>query len=252
MTTRVAMWSGPRNISTAMMRSFGSRADTVVADEPFYAHYLAVTGLDHPGRDAVLASQPNRWQDVAAALTGPPLAGAAVYYQKHMAHHLLPGMGRSWLPALTHAFLIRDPAHVVASYARVRGEPTLADLGYPQQAEIFRAFGGPVVDAADVLRDPDAVLRRLCAALGLEFDPAMLRWLSRAARHRRRVGAALVRVGAGLHRVRAVRPGAGRGAAAAAPARRGGNPVLRGAGRAPALTPYPVTTGVPCARACSR
>ncbi|GID94568.1 HAD family hydrolase [Amorphoplanes digitatis] len=176
MTTRVAMWSGPRNISTAMMRSFGSRADTVVADEPFYAHYLAVTGLDHPGRDAVLASQPNRWQDVAAALTGPPPAGAAVYYQKHMAHHLLPGMGRSWLPALTHAFLIRDPAHVVASYARVRGEPTLADLGYPQQAEIFRAFGGPVVDAADVLRDPDAVLRRLCAALGLEFDPAMLRW----------------------------------------------------------------------------
>ncbi|MET8149143.1 HAD family hydrolase [Actinoplanes sp. NPDC049668] len=176
MTTRVAMWSGPRNISTAMMRSFGSRADTVVADEPFYAHYLAVTGLDHPGRDAVLASQPNRWQDVAAALTGPLPDGAAVHYQKHMAHHLLPGMGGSWLSGLTHAFLIRDPAHVVASYARVRGEPTLADLGYPQQAELFRAHGGPVVDAADVLRDPDAVLRRLCAALGLEFDPAMLRW----------------------------------------------------------------------------
>src|SRR3954469_24965646 len=95
MTTRVAMWSGPRNISTAMMRSFGSRADTVVVDEPLYAHYLAVTGLDHPGRDAVLASQPNRWQDVAAALTGPPPAGAAVHYQKHVAHHLLPDMGRS-------------------------------------------------------------------------------------------------------------------------------------------------------------
>ncbi|MEU7908970.1 HAD family hydrolase [Actinoplanes sp. NPDC049118] len=176
MTTRVAMWSGPRNISTAMMRSFGARADTVVSDEPFYAHYLAVTGLDHPGRDAVLASQPNRWQDVAAALAGPLPVGVTVHYQKHMAHHLLPGMGRSWLPALTHAYLIRDPAHVVASYARVRGEPTLADLGYPQQAELFRAFGGPVVDAADVLRDPAAVLRRLCAALGLDFDPAMLRW----------------------------------------------------------------------------
>jgi hypothetical protein len=176
MTTRVAMWSGPRNISTAMMRSFGSRADTVVVDEPLYAHYLAVTGLDHPGRDAVLASQPNRWQDVAAALTGPLPAGAAVHYQKHMAHHLLPDMGRSWLGSLTHAFLIRDPAHVVASYARVRGEPTLADLGFPQQAEIFRDFGGPVVDAADVLRDPAGVLGRLCAALGLDFDPAMLRW----------------------------------------------------------------------------
>jgi hypothetical protein len=175
-TTRVAMWSGPRNISTAMMRSFGSRADTVVVDEPFYAHYLAVTGLDHPGRDAVLASQPNRWEDVAAALTGPLPAGVAVFYQKHMAHHLLPGMGRSWLAGLTHAYLIRDPAHVVASYARVRDEPTLADLGYPQQVEIFRAYGGPVVDAADVLRDPAGTLRRLCAALGIPFDEAMLHW----------------------------------------------------------------------------
>jgi hypothetical protein len=176
MTTRVAMWSGPRNISTAMLRSFGSRSDTVVVDEPFYAHYLAVTGLDHPGRDAILAGQPNRWQDVAAALTGPLPPGAAVLYQKHMAHHLLPVMGRSWLGALTHAYLIRDPAHVVASYARVRGEPALTDLGYPQQVEIFRAYGGPVVDAADVLRDPEAVLRRLCAALDLDFDPAMLSW----------------------------------------------------------------------------
>jgi hypothetical protein len=176
MTKRVAMWSGPRNISTAMMRSFGSRADTIVADEPFYAHYLAVTGLDHPGRDAVLASQPNRWQDVAATLTGSLPSGVAVHYQKHMAHHLLPGMGRDWLGALTQAYLIRDPAHVVASYARVRGEPTLADLGYPQQVEIFRAYGGPVVDAADILRDPAAVLPRLCAALGLDFDPAMLCW----------------------------------------------------------------------------
>jgi hypothetical protein len=172
----VAMWSGPRNISTAMMRSFGSRADTVVVDEPFYAHYLAVTGLDHPGRDAVLASQPNRWEDVAAALTGPLPAGVEVFYQKHMAHHLLPGMGRSWLAGLTHAYLIRDPAHVVASYARVRDEPTLADLGYPQQVEIFRAYGGPVVDAADVLRDPAGTLRRLCAALGIPFDEAMLHW----------------------------------------------------------------------------
>ena len=172
------MWSGPRNISTAMMRSFGSRGDTVVVDEPLYAHYLAVTGLDHPGRDAVLAGQPNRWQDVAAALTGPVPGEAGVHYQKHMAHHLLPGIGREWLGALSHAYLIRDPAHVVASYARVRGEPALADLGYPQQVEIFRGYGGPVVDAADVLRDPAAVLRRLCAALGLDFDPAMLSWPS--------------------------------------------------------------------------
>jgi sulfotransferase family protein len=176
MTMRIAMWSGPRNISTALMRSFGARADTIVVDEPFYAHYLAVTGLDHPGRAAVLQSQPTRWEDVAAALTAPLPAGVTVSYQKHMAHHLLPTMGRSWLGTLTHAYLIRDPAQVVTSYARVRGDPTLEDLGYPQQAEIFRAYGGPVIDAADVLRDPAAVLRRLCATLGLDFDPAMLHW----------------------------------------------------------------------------
>ena len=176
MTTRVAMWSGPRNISTAMMRSFGSRADTVVVDEPLYAHYLAVTGIDHPGRDAILASQPTGWPDVAAALTGPLPGEPAVFYQKHMTHHLLPEIGRDWLGGLTHAFLIRDPAHVVASYARVRGEPTLDDLGFPQQLEIFRTFGGPVVDSADVLKDPAGTLRRLCAALGLAFDPAMLSW----------------------------------------------------------------------------
>jgi hypothetical protein len=176
MTTRVAMWSGPRNISTAMMRSFGARPRTLVVDEPFYAHYLAVTGLDHPARDAVLAGQPTRWQDVVATLTAPLPPGIELHYQKHMTHHLLPGMGREWLKDVTNAFLIRDPAHVVASYARVRGTPTLEDLGYPQQVEIFRAQGGPVVDAADVLRDPAGVLARLCAALGLAFDPAMLHW----------------------------------------------------------------------------
>ncbi len=170
------MWSGPRNISTAMMRSFGSRPDTVVVDEPLYAHYLAVTGIDHPGREAILAAQPQRWPDVAAQLTGPLPGDPAVFYQKHMTHHLLPGIGREWLGALTHAYLIRDPAHVIASYAKVRGEPTLDDLGYPQQLEIFRAFGGPVVDAADVLRDPRRTLSRLCAALGIGFDEAMLSW----------------------------------------------------------------------------
>lgn len=170
------MWSGPRNISTAMMRSFGSRADTVAVDEPLYAYYLAATGIDHPGRAAILDSQPQRWQDVAAALTGPLPSAPAVHYQKHMTHHVLPEVGREWMGALTHAFLIRDPAHVVASYAKVRGEPTLDDLGYPQQLSLFRAFGGPVVDAADVLRDPARTLRRLCDALGIGFDPAMLAW----------------------------------------------------------------------------
>jgi hypothetical protein len=173
---RIAMWSGPRNLSTALLRSFGARADTVVVDEPLYAHYLAVTGLDHPGRDAVLASQPTDWQTVAAQLTGPLPAGRSVHYQKHMTHHLLPDVGRDWIGQLANAYLIRDPALVVASYAKVRHRPSLAELGYVQQAELFGRYGGPVVDAVDLLRDPPGVLERLCVALGVPFDPAMLSW----------------------------------------------------------------------------
>jgi len=173
---RIAMWSGPRNLSTALLRSFGARADTVVVDEPLYAHYLAVTGLDHPGRDEVLASQPTDWETVAAQLTGPLPDGRSVFYQKHMTHHLLPDVGREWIGQLTNAYLIRDPALVATSYAKVRSAPTLAELGYVQQAELFHSYGGPVVDAVDLLRDPSGVLERLCAALGIAFDPAMLSW----------------------------------------------------------------------------
>jgi len=170
------MWSGPRNISTAMMRSFGARADTVVVDEPLYAHFLDRTRLDHPGRDEVLRSQPTSWRAVVAGLDAGPPPGMAVQYEKHMTHHLLADVGRDWLAARRNAYLVRDPAAVVASYARVREEPTLADLGYAQQVEIFRACGGPVVDAADVLRDPAGTLTALCEALGIGFDEAMLRW----------------------------------------------------------------------------
>jgi hypothetical protein len=173
---RVAMWSGPRNISTAMMRSFGARADTIVVDEPLYAHYLAATGLDHPGRAEILASQPTAWETVADQLTGAVPDGVRVFYQKHMTHHLLPAIDRDWLGRLTHAHLIRDPAYVIASYAKVRDEPTLADIGLPQQVEIFERYGGQVVDGADVLRDPATMLAKLCAALGIEPDPAMLSW----------------------------------------------------------------------------
>lgn len=173
---RLAMWSGPRNISTAMMRSFGSRPATVVVDEPLYASYLDATGLDHPGRDEILVSQPRRWQDATEQLTGPLPPGVELEYQKHMTHHLLPGVGREWLAGLTHAYLVRDPVEVISSYAQVRGEPTLEDLGLPQQVEIHRRYGGPVVDAHDVLADPAGTLRALCAALGIGWDPRMLAW----------------------------------------------------------------------------
>ena len=171
------MWSGPRNISTALMRAWGSRPGTQVVDEPFYAFYLSRTGLEHPGRDDVLRSQPTDWREVAQALTrGPIVEGATVLYQKHMTHHLLPEVDLSVLDGLRHAFLVRDPAEVLVSYAKVRGEPTLADLGLPQQVALHERFGGPVIDARDVLERPEMMLRTLCAALGVGFDPAMLRW----------------------------------------------------------------------------
>ena len=169
------MWSGPRNLSTALMRSFENRADCSVVDEPLYAAYLHRTGLDHPGREEVLASQATDPARVVAELTTGPVA-TPVQYQKHMTHHVLPSVPREPLAALAHAFLVRDPERVLTSYAKVREEPTLEDLGLPQQVELFETFGGPVVDAADVLRDPRGTLTRLCGELGLEFDEAMLSW----------------------------------------------------------------------------
>jgi hypothetical protein len=171
------MWSGPRTISTALMRAWENRADTVVSDEPLYGFYLARTGIDHPGRSEVISSMPSEWPAVLTQLTADPLpAGHTIYYQKHMTHHLLPEVDRGAMSALRHAFLIRDPRRLLASYARVRSTPVLADLGLAQQAEIFSRFGGPVIDSADILRQPRAALTALCDALGVPFDPAMLSW----------------------------------------------------------------------------
>jgi hypothetical protein len=179
---RIAMWSGPRNISTAMMRSFGARADTAVVDEPFYAAYLARSGADHPMAPEVLASQPNDWREVVAALLGPVPDGKPVWYQKHMTHHMLPEFGRGWLRQVRNAFLVRDPGAVLASYVRKRATVALGDIGVVQQRELFEqeadrlGAAPPVVDAADILADPARVLARLCAALGIDYTAAMLSW----------------------------------------------------------------------------
>ncbi len=175
--TRIAMWSGPRTLSTALLRSWASRADTAVVDEPLYAFYLRHALVHHPGRDEILASQSDAWPVVVRELTTGPLGGGArIGYQKHMAHHLLPEVDREALRPLRHAFLIRDPSALISSYARVRDRPTLPDLGLAQQVDIHRRFGGPVVDADDILRAPAAVLAALCAALDVAWDPAMLSW----------------------------------------------------------------------------
>jgi len=184
MIRRIAMWSGPRNISTAMMRSWGNRPDTFVCDEPFYAYYLLKTGVAHPGAEEVIRHHETDWRKVTGWLTGEIPGGKAIFYQKHMTHHLLPEIDRSWFDQTSHAFLIREPRDVVASFVRVVQNPRLEDTGLPQQLEIFsfvrRRTGRipPVVDAKDVLEDPARLLRLLCEALDVEFTDAMLSWPS--------------------------------------------------------------------------
>ena len=181
-TTSIAMWSGPRNISTALMRAWENRRDTFVTDEPLYAHYLAATGTNHPGRDEVIASGEIDLAESIATLTAPNPEGASIWYQKHMCHHLLPGMERAWILRLVNCFLIRRPAEVLASYMRRRDSVTMDDLGYVQQAELLDMVVGecgsqpPVIDAHDVLLDPRRVLTRLCATLDVPFSERMLAW----------------------------------------------------------------------------
>ncbi len=184
MTTRpirLAMWSGPRNISTAMMRSWENRPDCVVVDEPLYAYYLYESGIDHPVRQQVIASMPRDLSAAVDALLAPLPEDVAVFYQKHMTHHLLPETDRTWVGALTNVLLIRDPREVAASYIRSREQIEPADIGVHQQVELYALLSRtgdppPVIDAADFLRAPERHLRWLCTWLGLDFTPRMLSW----------------------------------------------------------------------------
>jgi len=176
----IAMWSGPRNISTAMMRAWENRADTQVVDEPFYAHFLQHTQLDHPMAEQVIASGETNWRTVVEAMSKPPQSG--LFYQKHITTHWLEHYSVEWLDALSHVFLIRQPQAVVASYAVKRQDLTIADLGYSQQAALFdlirqRYNKQPVViDSGRFLQAPEDQLRAMCEKLEIPFDPAMLCW----------------------------------------------------------------------------
>jgi len=179
---RIAMWSGPRNISTAMMRAFENRSDTAVVDEPFYAAYLATTGIDHPMTEEIIADGDTDWQSVIDFLLGPVPGSRPVFYQKQMTHHMIPGVDRSWIDAVTNVFLIRRPESVLASYKAKRDAVDLADIGFVEQAELFERAADrlgaapPVIDAADVLADPRGVLTALCEAIGIPFEETMLSW----------------------------------------------------------------------------
>lgn len=179
---RLAMWSGPRNISTAMMRAWENREDCTVVDEPLYAHYLAHTGSDHPAADEVIAQGETDWRKVVANLIGPVPGGTPIWYQKHMSHHLVDHIGRDWIMQLRNVFLIRDPLEVVASYIKSRATVTAEDIGLEQEARLFELVAQktgnapPVIDARDFLSAPEAHLRALCADLGIDFTPRMLSW----------------------------------------------------------------------------
>ena len=190
MTLRIAMWSGPRNLSTAMMRSFGSRCDTFVSDEPFYGCFLKSSGADHPMRDEVIAAMDCDWSSVVTTLRGPIPEGQSlrrgtvptVWYQKHMWHHMVGPVGYDDFAGFTHAFLIREPERMIASYLRKRESAAFDDFGLERQAEFFEreadrlGHAPPVIDANDVLASPAGVLSKLCEALGIAWDPAMLSW----------------------------------------------------------------------------
>ncbi len=182
--TRIAMWSGPRNVSTALLRSWGNRPDTAVWDEPLYAHYLTQRTPDHPGIAEVVANHETDWRTVVERMLGPVPGGRAIFYQKHMAHHMLPHIEDGWLARLSNAFLIRDPAEVLLSMSRTMQTVTLRDTGFPDQVRLFervRHLTGaipPVFDAQDVGTDAEGTLRVLCAALSVPFDAAMLSWPS--------------------------------------------------------------------------
>lgn len=182
MTRRIAMWSGPRNLSTAMMRSFGSRRDTFVSDEPFYGCFLKDGGADHPMREEVIAAMDCDWRSVMKSLTQPTPDGSPLWYQKHMWHHMSEPIGYEDFEGFTHAFLIREPERMIASYLRKREAAEFENFGMDRQAEFFEresdrlGAAPPVIDAHDVLTDPQSVLLKLCDALGIPWDMAMLSW----------------------------------------------------------------------------
>jgi sulfotransferase family protein len=178
---RLAMWSGPRNISTAMMRAFENRPDTVVVDEPLYAAYLVRTGIDHPGREAVIASQPTEMSMAVTGLSAPLPPGRRVHYAKHMAHHVPRDMDLHWTLGFRNLLLIRDPVEVVASYVRTRESCEPADIGLAEQGWLLQLWDEhdidvPILDATDFLRAPEEHLRWLCDWLGIPFTDRMLSW----------------------------------------------------------------------------
>jgi len=181
-TIRIAMWSGPRNISTALLRSWENRPDTFVSDEPFYAHYLQHTQADHPGRQLILDTYPHDLQNAVDHCSHATSEGCSVHYQKHMTHHMLDHIPLEWLQPLTNVFLIRHPADVIASYLKAHTTPTIDDLGLMQQLRLFNYVTEHckqqplVINSNDLRANPERTLKKLCEYCNLPFVKEMLSW----------------------------------------------------------------------------
>ena len=179
---KIAMWSGPRNISTALMRSFENRNDTFVSDEPFYAHFLKQTGVEHPMRDEVIKLGNSNWAEVSDYLTNTIPDGKSVWYQKHMAQHNLPGVDLEWAEKVFNCFLIRDPKEVILSYTKKYAISSVYQLGFPQQFDLFtqlrekKGVAPIILDSTDILINPESMLKKLCRTLGIPFTNKMLKW----------------------------------------------------------------------------
>lgn len=176
------MWSGPRNLSTAMMYAFAQRSDCEIWDEPFYAAYLSATGIEHPLGDAIIAAGDIDPKTVIRKCTKPGPKNKPLFYQKHMTQHMIPEFDRAWVLEQSNVFLIRHPARVLASYSAKRDNPTLDDIGFTQQMELVDLLVNEtgqtplIVDSADIRDAPNAMLSAICEQVGIAFYAEMLTW----------------------------------------------------------------------------
>lgn len=178
-TTRICLWSSPRNISTAMMYSFAQRPDTIVFDEPLYAHYLRVTGVIHPGQEEILASQENDGNKVVHELMLGSFDKPVAFF-KQMTHHLVE-LNEDFLSQMKNILFIRDPKQIISSYAQVRPDVNMQDIGIEKQWQLFQQLTANdqhcvVLDSNEILKSPEKVLTELCNAIDIPFYEAMLHW----------------------------------------------------------------------------
>ena len=178
---RIACWSGPRNISTALMRSWSSRNDSFVSDEPFYAYYLRKLQLKHPMYKEIIGYYPNTYDDVVTSLTSEIPNDKEHWYQKHMAHHLIDLDNIHWIKKFENCILIRHPKDVIRSYIKKNRLIHVDELGYPQQYKIMKYLDSIgkkfiVIDSNILLSNPEKILSQWCSSINLEFDISMLKW----------------------------------------------------------------------------